>query len=362
MSVLFIGKRFYTNRDALREQYGRIHQLPKHWAEAGIQTRLWLVDYHSRERVGRSHGLLEIESTPVKTLAVAGRLFREWFQREDKPDVVVASGDCYIGILGYRIARHLRARFVFDVYDKYDEFGGYRALPGFDPFSFLLRKADARLFASHALMQRLQSRSGVDLPVLNGIDVARFKPIDKQEARRALGLSAGATLVGYFGSLDLERGVTDLMAAVRQLRESGLEIELLLGGRLANDVDIAQPAVRYLGNLGFENVPTALACCDLLALPYRNSPYLDMASSCKIAEYIAVRRPIVATRTPNLVENFPLQAAQLEGLLATPGDAVDLARVIRRQLASPMLVDMPLGMDWASIAQSVTDGLSLRHA
>jgi len=48
-SVLFIGKRFYTNRDALTERYGRIYQLPHLWAEDGVSTRLWLVDYKTRE-------------------------------------------------------------------------------------------------------------------------------------------------------------------------------------------------------------------------------------------------------------------------------------------------------------------------
>ena len=40
MSVLFIGKRYYTNRDALAERYGRIYQLPWNWANAGVHTHL----------------------------------------------------------------------------------------------------------------------------------------------------------------------------------------------------------------------------------------------------------------------------------------------------------------------------------
>jgi glycosyltransferase involved in cell wall biosynthesis len=111
--------------------------------------------------------------------------------------------------------------------------------------------------------------------------------------------------------------------------------------------------VRYLGNLQHDQVPCALACCDVLALPYRRSEYLDAASSCKIAEYIAMRRPIVATRTPNMLENFPSQAAHLKDLLAEPGDPADLARVIEAQFATRRLVTLPREMEWSAIA-SVT--------
>ena len=114
-------------------------------------------------------------------------------------------------------------------------------------------------------------------------------------------------------------------------------------------------------SLPYERVPQALASCDLLALPYRSTSYLDSASSCKIAEYIACRRPIVATRTPNLVANFPAQAEKLGSLLATPGDATDIARVIREQAASPVFVDMPEEMDWASISMAVANKLSLHR-
>ena len=31
-NILFLGKRFYTNKDALQERFGRIFHLPMEWA------------------------------------------------------------------------------------------------------------------------------------------------------------------------------------------------------------------------------------------------------------------------------------------------------------------------------------------
>ncbi|SFS05964.1 Glycosyltransferase involved in cell wall bisynthesis [Dyella sp. OK004] len=358
MNVLFVGKRFYTNRDALREQFGRIYQLPVHWARSGVRTKLWLLDYHTREIHRLRDGDLEIVSTPL--LGWAG--LRQWgieALASQKPQVVVASGDCYIGLMAYRLARRLRARFVFDVYDKYDEFAGYQRLPGFDLFDYLLRRSDNRLFASQSLMERVGYQVGRDLIVPNGVDLRRFCPLDMQESRRMHGFPEEAIYIGYFGSMEQDRGVDDLVAAVRGLRSEGVDIELLLGGKPRPDMDLQQPGIRYVGNVPFEQVPTMLACCNLLSVPYRRSAIMDAGASNKIAEAIACGRPLVATRTPNFMDNFPLQAAQLGPLLAEPGDIVDLQRVIREQVARRITVGLPEGMDWPAIATTLAVDLSL---
>lgn len=361
MSVLFIGKRFYTNRDALRERYGRIYQLPWHWSQAGIETQLWLVDYHTRETLQTSDGALKIVSTPVRNLA----LFRHWlsraYMRTLSPSVVVASGDCYIGWLGWCIARRLRARFVFDVYDKYDEFGGYHTLPGVDLFGYLLDKAAVSLYASRPLMMSLASDDRRALLAPNGIDISLFHPRDLQESRKQFHIRADELCVGYFGSMTPDRGADDLVSAVSLLRSRGLNIKLMLAGHEKAGTDRPDAFVRYLGNLPYDEVPVAMACCDVLALPYRRSAYLDMASSCKIAEYLAVGRPLVATRTPNFASNFADAAEQLGPLLAEPSNPEDLARVIAAQLRERRLVGLSEGMSWRVISNEIAQHVDLTH-
>lgn len=359
MKILFIGKRFYTNRDALREQYGRIFQLPRFWAEANIETKLWLVDYHTKEAIHEYSECLEVASTPIRNFSFSKNWFRKYLSTTDKYDVIVASGDCCIGLAAYILARRMRARFVFDVYDKYDEFDGYRRLPGFDPFSFLLKRADVRLFASRALLQDL-GNVNQDILVPNGVDMQRFSPRDKEQSRIELGLPSDTLLVGYFGSMEPDRGVADLITAVQLLRHEGLDIELLLGGKASANLNVNQPGIRYLGNVPYEKMPIALASCDLISVPYRRSAFMDAGASNKIAEAIACQRPLVATMTPNFAANFPSQAVLLDGLLATAGDSTDLARVIRVQSERRVLVNMPGGMSWADISMNVADKLALR--
>lgn len=332
INILFIGKRFNTNRDALLEKFGRNYQFPLHLA-ARHNVTLWLVDYHSKNTMHSTDGPLDVISTPVKNLAVFQHYLLGKYKTANPIETVIASGDCYIGLMALHIAKKLKARFVFDVYDKYDEFGGYIRPFGFDLFGYLLKTADMRLFASHALRQSL-GQPELDAILSNGIDANQFRPIDKVEARHKLQLPAEQTFVGYFGSMEPDRGVQDLIAAIQILRQQGQNIELLLGGRADPKLDMSQPGIRYLGNVPFEDVPYALAVCDVLAVPYRRSPLMDAGASNKIAEAMACQRPIVATRSPNLTANFPEQAQTLGSYLAEPGNPASLAEAIKNKLTT----------------------------
>jgi len=360
MSTLFIGKRFYTNRDALKDQFGRIYQLPRFWAEAGMEVNLWLIDYHTKERISEHHQSLKIHSFPVFSLHSLKHLLSSLQRR---PRNVVASGDCYIGLLGYIIARLSGAGFTFDIYDKYTTFSGYRKLIGIDPFKFLVKNSDHLLFASTALAVETtphQSPKATFSIAPNGIDSAIFHPRCRAYCRRALKLNTQSLYVGYFGSMEPDRGLTDLLTAIHYLRSNGLEIRLLLAGKKPANLNISANWIDYLGNIPHEKVAIALNCCNVLSLPYRNSSFLDMASSCKIAEYLAVQIPIAATRTPNFTKNFPTQALQLENVLATPNDPTSLATSIAQQFMTPILASSPLEMNWQHIAKRVLRELPIR--
>src|SRR5690606_14279589 len=97
MNILFIGKRFNTNRDALLEKFGRNYQLPLHLA-ARHNVTLWLVDYHSKTTMRRADGPLDIISTPIKHLALIRHYALRKYETTNPIEIVIASGDCYIEI------------------------------------------------------------------------------------------------------------------------------------------------------------------------------------------------------------------------------------------------------------------------
>lgn len=351
--MLFMGKRYYTNRDALKEHYGRVYQLPSQLQLAGNSVSLWLIDYYGRDLTATpifDEKSLPVVSTYLFSMAMLKKGFATLFVRRSRPEIIVASGDCYLGLLAWAIARLLRARFIFDIYDRYDEFPGYRRLPGFDPLVFLRQRADACFFASEIVPVQLGGRKDTDIIVPNGIDTDFFKPLDKVLCRRQMGLENEDILIGYFGSMEPDRGVDDLLQAVELLVNSGLSVRLLLAGTVADPGNFKLPYVLYLGNVAYASMPELLGCCDVLTLPYRRSAFMDAGASNKIAEYIAAGRPIAATHTPNLLANFQV-GDKFSKYLAEPANPQSLAAAIRRALNSPLELSLPAEMTWPEISR-----------
>ena len=360
MNILWLGKRFYTNKDTLSEHFGRMYQLPQQWQQAGQQVRLWLVDYHTRESIRGNDGGMVVATTPLFSLEFMRQVFYTLITK--RAHYIIASGDCYLGLLGWILARLSGAIFVFDVYDKYDVFSGYRRLGSFDLFVFLLKRADRLMFASKKLAETLSKKlHAPHFVVPNGVDSALFGPRSMQACRQELGLREDILFVGYFGGMEWEHGVADLIDAVACLRAKGQAVELLLAGRAVPELPLDAPGIRYLGMVPHTKIPLLMNACDVLVVPYRHGPFIDMAASCKIAEYLACRRPLVSTDTPNLSANFPTQAGMMGPALCRVSDPNDMARALAYQLKTHMVLPMPERITWDAIADDTLRWLQTNH-
>lgn len=344
MDILFIGKRFYTNRDAYKEKFGRIYQLPSHWSEEK-NTQLWLIDYHSTEKIQSQDGKLKILSTPIFSFSFIFYFFKFIIQR---PKLIVASGDCYIGLLAFFLTKLTKSKFVFDIYDKYDSFKGYRNLGFNNLLDYLIKKSDLNLFASRILASKLNSNTPYHITP-NGVDYNKFKPENKNISRKKFNISLNEIVIGYIGSLENERGIEDLISAVKSLDN----VKLLISGKNSHNINLDYDFIYYLGNLDFNVVPIAISCCDILTIPYRRSEQINYGTSCKIAEYIAMEKPIAATESANIFADFPQYSETFpHSYIAKCNNPIHLAQIIKKQIHNPILFDKLNTYEWKYISIS----------
>ena len=89
----------------------------------GSDVKLTAIDYrNSVANHQELEGLLFV-SLPATPTHIATSLLRiHRLFRNDKPDVIIASGDSHIGFLGLWLARDFGVPFVYDVYDYYPAF------------------------------------------------------------------------------------------------------------------------------------------------------------------------------------------------------------------------------------------------
>ncbi|MFD7734721.1 glycosyltransferase family 4 protein [Kitasatospora phosalacinea] len=166
----------------------------------------------------------------------------------------------------------------------------------------------------------------------NGVDGALFRPArsteERDEARAALGLPTGRTLVLFAGRLVPKKGHDLLLAAHRP----GAGWDLVLAGEGAALPE--RPGVHHLGALPAERLAQAYRACDLFALPSTAEGF-----PLTVQEAMASGLPVVTTDDPGYapyrldrsrVRLLPRDAAELRRVLdGLAGDAASLAEMGR---------------------------------
>ena len=192
---------------------------------------------------------------------------------------------------------------------------------------------------SQWLATRLAAGAGYRGPieVVNmGVDLRRFCPAPRAEARRELSITADGPLVLAAGGLTERKNPLTLVRAVARLRSSGTPARLAFvgDGPLAGAVREAAAeagigdAVTLAGAVPADGVARWMAACDVLALVSRPEPLGVVA-----LEALAAGRPVVVTAeggTPEI-----LAADPGAGEVVDPGDPGSIAAGIARVLARP---------------------------
>jgi glycosyltransferase involved in cell wall biosynthesis len=168
--------------------------------------------------------------------------------------------------------------------------------------------------------------------VYTGLDAERFKPGDRAEARRKLGLPADAPLLLFVGRDVIKKGLLVLFEAMpRVLAAHPATVLCVLGSggtapeiRAAAERTKAGDQIKLLGTRPNEDLPAWYAASDVVLLPSFREGLPN-----NLVEAAACARPIVATATDGIPE--VVQDGET-GLLVPKGDAGALASAIGRLL------------------------------
>jgi len=202
MKILIICKRHYTNKDLITDHFGRLFHLPFQLVKIGHEGLVIAGDLRTKKTDKIQIDGLCIYSLPLSIVKFS-KFINECKEiiKNFEPDILIASGDSYLGYLGLKIARKLEIPLVFDVYDDYTSFGSNR-LPGMKCLFYKATKnADLVITSSEPLRKKLQDFNKNILVIENGYDPQLFRPIPKNDVRTKLNIPILDTIVGYFGSI-----------------------------------------------------------------------------------------------------------------------------------------------------------------
>ncbi len=205
---------------------------------------------------------------------------------------------------------------------------------------WLVQRADALITCSHAMRAEtagLFDRDESDITVLhNGIEPRHWQvDADEVDAVRARYAPDGAPLLLYFGRLEYEKGVHDLIAALPRIRRAFPGTRLLVAGRGTQEQFLVEQArthrvrraVRILGHLPDRELTATLAAVRAVVLPSRYEPFGMVA-----LETAAAGAPLVASTAGGLGE---VVRDGITGVSFAPGDVAGIAGAVGAVLADP---------------------------
>ena len=237
------------------------------------------------------------------------------------------------GYIGARLKGELGIPLVitghgYDVYDL-----PFRGEPWMERVRWALSRADAVTTVSGPNRRVLVEKLGVEEEkvhlIPNGVSKI-FRPMDREEARRRLGIPVDGAVIVSVGSLIEVKGHEHLIRALKILKDSGLRLEAYivgeghLKGRLRDMIaSLGLDGVTLVGPRPHGEIPLWMNAADLFVLPslWEGLPTVML-------EALACGTPFVGTK----VGGVPDVINEEVGILVEPGSAEELAEAIRRAL------------------------------
>ncbi len=205
---------------------------------------------------------------------------------------------------------------------------------------WLANRADALITCSSAMRREVAHLFDVDtadVSVLhNGIEPGgwRVRAADVAAARRAHS-PHGDPLLLFFGRIEWEKGIQDLIAALPRIRRAFRGTRVVVAGGGSQTEWLREQArkhrvlraVEFVGHLSDRSLAALLTAADAVVLPSRYEPFGIVA-----LEAAAAGTPLVASTAGGLGE---VVLDGVTGLSFAPGDVDGLARAVRAVLSDP---------------------------
>lgn len=230
---------------------------------------------------------------------------------QKKPDVIVAtSPQFFCACAGWALSAIRRKPFIFELRDIWPasitavgamkDSKAIRLLEKIE--MFLYKRADAIVSVTHAFKKELIER-GVDGSkievVLNGVDLSKYGPQDKDtELAKQYGLE-GKFVAGYIGTHGMAHGLEHIVSVAERLQHDDNIRIVFAGGGAARQkvVDLVQQKglknVVLIDRQPKEMMPKLWSLCDVSLVPLVNSELFKTVIPSKIFECMGMGIPTI---------------------------------------------------------------------
>jgi teichuronic acid biosynthesis glycosyltransferase TuaC len=356
MKILVIMKRFGTNKDMVMENFGRQIKI---FSQLAGKNKIDFIcpDYKKHEKKDVRKNNMNFYIRPYSLLDHFK--FTEDIKKmikKNKYELMIGSTEPLLGIIGHQYAKKFGIRYIYDLQDDYSSYDSYKI-----PFVRHLDKktvkdSDIVMTVSESLKKKItRYRKKSTITIQNGIDLKEFKKISKAKARKILRLPKGKIIV-YIGEISRLKGGDILIDAFEELKKDIPDANLLLSGKILDDIDVKRKGVIYKQYSKRSEIIMALNASDVGTIPNRENTFSKYCFPNKLPEYMAANLPIVAS---DLGDTSAILSKS--GYLCKPNDKYDLAEKLIYALKGGKMKNyknLLKALTWKSLAEKLEKAIT----
>ena len=263
-----------------------------------------------------------------------------------KPDVIVGtSPQFFTAVSAWALSAVRFKPFVFELRDIWpasitavgamkDSFA-IRMLEKLE--MFLYRRANLIISVTHAFKRELVTR-GVDAHkievVLNGVDLSKYRPAEKDEQLAMEYNLNGKFVAGYIGTHGLAHSLETLVGAAELLKQRKDIVFLFAGGGSGSNLVKKLVAEKKLNNvviMGRQDkslMPKIWSLCDLSIVHLKNAPLFKSVIPSKIFESMGMGIPILIGVPEGEATDIVTETGA--GIVIPPENSAEIASAILR--------------------------------
>ena len=354
MRILVLTKRQYMNKDLIDDRFGRFREIPLALAQMGQEVFGLCLSYAPRIEGPVKDGPVLWESINATVFKLPG-LFRfvlEARKRVRNSDIIWACSDSFYGVIGCVLSKLYKVPIIFDIYDNFGKFLIAKLPVARQLYHWAIRNSNAVTCLSRPFAEYIQNHFGSTInvfPIEFAVRHDLFKPMDKLQCRKSLGLPSTARLVGTAGVINKKREVNLLFDAFNQLKLKYSDLHLVVAGQRNRSIKIPRdPKIYDLGILPFERVPVLVNALDVAVVCYADDDYGKYCFPQKTREFMACNVPVIAAGVGGLREIFRTNPHWLY----EPGSSESLAKILEKRL-SDGTTDYAPSPGWDDLAKKL---------
>jgi len=356
MKILVVMKRFGANKDMPVQDFGRQIRLFENLAKTH-QIDFLCPDYTRKESKTIKRNGLRFFIVPFSFFSIFSFLGEaKKLIRKEKYNIVVATSDPLIGILGNIISKKFNVPLIYDLQDNFETYGSYKFpfVPYFHKKA--VEEAGIVLAVSESLKEYVsKTRKKPTYVVQNGINLDLFRPIDRATARKKLKLPLKSKIIAYIGHLEKSKGANVLLDAFSKIRRDFPDTYLLLSGEIEKGINIKQKNIIFRAFPKRHDVVLGINSSDVAVVPNTSNEFTKYCFPYKLVEYMACNAHIVATD----IGDVSLMLKKYKGSLAAPDDSEELSEKIMLKLedsSRPDYSEDVIKFDWKLLSKRL-DGI-----